>query len=346
LIGQSQAGTGKTAAFALAMLKNVDPSNPNCQSICLAPSRELARQIIDNVGDIGKYTSSTYQLVIKDSIARNVRVQAQIVVGTPGSVLELIRRKLMDVSSVKLFVLDEADNMMDQGLGDQSIRVKQALPKTAQLVLISATFADAVRAYATSFAPNANMISLAQEELSVDGIKQFYMDCRNAEHKLEVLSAIYGLLTIGQSIIFVKTKIMADKVYNVMTDNGHSVGTLHGSLDADTRDQVMEDFRAGKFKVLVTTNVLSRGIDILSVTLVINYDLPVYQDGRADPETYLHRIGRTGRFGRTGVSINFVHDEKSFTEMKDIEDHFKRDIVRVPTADYMEVEKILKKAVK
>lgn len=148
-----------------------------------------------------------------------------------------------------------------------------------------------------------------------------------------------------------------------MINNGHSVGSLHGSIDVTTRDQVMDDFRAGKFKVLVTTNVLSRGIDILSVTLVINYDLPVDQDGRADPETYLRknnilfayfsfflrpidRIGRTGRFGRTGVSINFVHDERSFTEMKDIEDHFNRAIVRVPTDDYMEVEKILKKAVK
>lgn len=132
----------------------------------------------------------------------------------------------------------------------------------------------------------------------------------------------------------------------MMTSEGHSVIALHGKLEADARDNVMDDFRNGKFKVLITTNVLSRGIDILQVTLVINYDMPVDFDGRPDPETYLHRIGRTGRFGRMGVSINFVHDEYSYQEMKGIERHFGREIVKVPTNDYMEVERILKKAVK
>lgn len=131
-----------------------------------------------------------------------------------------------------------------------------------------------------------------------------------------------------------------------MQEQGHSVGALHGKLDSTLRDQMMQDFRSGKFKVLVTTNVLSRGIDILQVTLVINFDMPLDANGYPDSETYLHRIGRTGRFGRTGVSINFVHNDRSYREMKTIETHFGREIVRVPTDDTMEIESILKKAVK
>ncbi|KAL3897905.1 MAG: hypothetical protein SGCHY_003101 [Lobulomycetales sp.] len=360
MIGQSQAGTGKTAAFALTMLSRVKPEERVTQAICLAPARELAVQIMENLKDMGKYTNVTTQLAVRDAVKRGEKVSAQIVVGTPGTVADLIRKRSIDPSRVCIFVLDEADNMLDlQGLGDQSIRIKNAMPKdgSCQLVLFSATFTPELREFATRFAPGANEISLKREELSVDGIKQFYMDCKDEGHKVEVLTAIYGLLTIGQSIIFVRTRRTADEISRRMNEQGHSVGLLHGKLEvyarlshacaqAADRDTVMKDFRDGKFKVLVTTNVLSRGIDILQVTLVINFDMPLDVDMKPDPETYLHRIGRTGRFGRTGVSINFVHNDSSFREMKAIETHFGREIVRVPTDDTMEIESILKKAVK
>ena len=190
------------------------------------------------------------------------------------------------------------------------------------------------------------MIALKQEELSVDSIKQFYMDCKSADHKAEVLSAIYGLLTIGQSIIFVRRRIDADMLQKKMTDQGHAVSALHGQHDAQDRDKAMDDFREGRSKVLITTNVLARGIDVLQVNLVVNYDIPLDVNMRPDAETYLHRIGRTGRFGRQGVSINFVHDQKSYEEMKVIEKYLGREIVRVPTDDYMVIEEMLKKAVK
>ncbi|KAJ3090572.1 RNA helicase required for poly(A+) mRNA export [Quaeritorhiza haematococci] len=347
MIGQSQSGTGKTAAFVLTMLSRVAFENPATQALCLAPARELARQIMDNVREMGKYTPVTTAFAIKDSVPRGQKVNAQIVIGTPGTVTELIKRRALDVSNLRIFVLDEADNMLDQqGLGDQSIRVKNMVPRNCQIVLFSATFTTALRSFAARFAPNANLISLRQEELSVEGIKQFYMDCRNEEHKVEVLQAIYGLLTIGQSIIFVRRRDMADKLSQRMREQGHTTFVLHGKLDTVDRDQVIDDYRNGKFKVLITTNVLARGIDILQVNLVINFDLPLDAQGRPDPETYLHRIGRTGRFGRTGVSINFVHDKRSFEEMKEIERHFGREITRVPTDNYMDIEKHLKKAVR
>ncbi|TPX75686.1 hypothetical protein CcCBS67573_g03054 [Chytriomyces confervae] len=349
MVGQSQSGTGKTAAFTLTMLSRVDVNNPAVQAICLAPSRELARQIMDVVREMGKFTSVTTAFAIKDMDApRGVRIEAQVIVGTPGTVMDYIRRKTIDTSQCKIFVLDEADNMLDgQGLGDQSIRVRKSVPHSCQIVLFSATWTDELRNFAARVAPNATTITLKREELSVDAIRQLYMDCHNEEHKTEILMAIYGLLTIGQSIIFVRQKYKAEEITRRMNEEGHAVVFLHGGLEGPERDKVMDDFRDGKSKVLITTNVLSRGIDILQVNLVINFDMPLAADGRTvDPETYLHRIGRTGRFGRTGVSINFVHDQKSFNEMDAIQRHFGKEIVRVGTDNLDEIEKMLKKAVK
>ncbi|KAJ3201281.1 RNA helicase required for poly(A+) mRNA export, partial [Clydaea vesicula] len=344
MIGQSQAGTGKTAAFALTILSRINFDLKTTQAICLAPVRELAVQILDNIRELGKYTKATNQLAVKESIDRTIKkIDAQIIIGTPGCVSDLIKRRVLNTTEVKIFVLDEADSMLDQGLGDQSIRVKNSLPRDAQVVLFSATFTDTLFQFAQKVAPNANLIKLKREELTVEGVKQFYMDCANLEDKLKTLVDIYGLLTIGQSIIFTRTRNMADRISQIMTERGHSVIALHGGLEGSQRDQVMEDFRKGKSKVLVATNVLSRGIDILQVTLVVNFDMPQDVDHRPDPETYLHRIGRTGRFGRTGVSINFVHDENSLMEMKAIEKHFQRKITRIPSGDVEEIEKILKK---
>ncbi|RKO88074.1 P-loop containing nucleoside triphosphate hydrolase protein, partial [Blyttiomyces helicus] len=203
MIGQSQSGTGKTAAFSLTMLSRINFDLAEPQAICLAPARELARQIMDVVREMGKYTPVTTAYAIPQSVPRGEKVTAHIVIGTPGTVLELIKKRQLNTTHVRIFVLDEADSMLDiQGLGDQSIRAKNLMPPSCQIVLFSATFTAQLREFAAKFAPQANMISLKQEELSVDGIKQFYMDCKNAAHKAEVLCAIYGLLTIGQSIIF------------------------------------------------------------------------------------------------------------------------------------------------
>ncbi|RCK64448.1 ATP-dependent RNA helicase DBP5 [Candida viswanathii] len=348
MIGQSQSGTGKTAAFSLTMLSRVDESIKSPQCLCLAPTRELARQTLEVVTTMGKFTKITTQLVVPDSIEKGSSVTAQILVGTPGIVNDLMRRKQINPSKMKVFVLDEADNMLDaQGLGDQCVRVKKLLPKTTQLVLFSATFPTEVRNYAEKVVPNANSIELKQEDLNVDGIKQLYMDCDSEKHKFEVLCELYGLLTIGSSIIFVEKKETANQLYAKMKQEGHTCSILHGGLETADRDRLIDDFREGRSKVLITTNVLARGIDIASVSMVVNYDLPTDKYGKPDPSTYLHRIGRTGRFGRVGVSISFVHDKRSFDILMAIKNYFGNvEMTRVPTNDWDEVEKIVKKVIK
>lgn len=348
MIAQSQSGTGKTAAFSLTMLSRVDETQNVPQAICLAPSRELARQTLEVIQEMGKYTKITTQLIVPDSFEKNTKINANVVVGTPGTLLDLIRRKLIQLQNVKIYVLDEADNMLDkQGLGDQCIRVKKFLPKDTQLVLFSATFADAVKAYAQKVIPNANTLELQRNEVNVKAIKQLYMDCNDEAHKYEVLCELYGLLTIGSSIIFVAKKDTANLLYGKLKHEGHQVSILHSDLRTDERDRLIDDFREGRSKVLITTNVLARGIDIPSVSMVVNYDLPTLPNGMPDYATYVHRIGRTGRFGRTGVAISFVHDKKSFKILSAIQDYFKDiELTRVPTDDWDEVEDIVKKVLK
>ncbi|KAF9223702.1 DEAD-domain-containing protein [Gyrodon lividus] len=357
MIGQSQSGTGKTAAFVLTMLSRVDFSINKTQAICLAPSRELARQIMSVVVAMGKFTPVQTEYAIKDNLPKDVsRITAHIIVGTPGTMSDLLRRKVIDPSGIKVFVLDEADNMLDQdGLGEQTLRVKNLLPRAQpQIILFSATFPDHVRNFANKFAPNANKIELQQEELSVEGIRQFYMDCHDEEHKYDILVSLYQLLTIGQSIIFCQHRRTADRISQRMTAEGHKVASLHGAKDAAERDAIIDSFREGREKVLITTNVIARGIDILQVNMVVNYDLPLMNergnshsnDARPDIETYIHRIGRTGRFGRKGISINFVHDKKTWLQMEEIEKALGKKIIRIETNDLDEMEEKMKKALK
>ena len=334
MIGQSQSGTGKTAAFVLTMLTRVDVNRPTVQALCLAPSRELARQIMAVVQTMGQFTRVQTQFAIPNAIPRGQSIGAHIVVGTPGTVLDMIRRRLLPVHDLRVFVLDEADNMLDQqGLGEQCIRVKKTLPQSTQIVLFSATFPTAVVEYANTFAPNANQITLRQEELTVDGIKQLYMDCDSEEDKYRILVELYHILTVGSSVIFVKRRDAAAEIQRRMEADGHKVAALHGALNADDRDRVMDDFSSGRAKVLITTNVLARGIDVATVNMVINYDIPLDPAGNPDPQTYLHRIGRTGRFGRVGISISFVHDQKSWKELRAIQDYFHVNMIKVPARD-------------
>ncbi|GBE87867.1 DEAD-domain-containing protein [Sparassis latifolia] len=358
MIGQSQSGTGKTAAFVLTMLSRVDFSKNKTQALCLAPSRELARQIMTVVVAMGKFTSIQTEYAIKDGLPRDTKhVTAHVVVGTPGTMTDLIRRKVIDVSEVKVFVLDEADTMLDQdGLGEQTLRVKNMLPRNqAQIILFSATFPDHVRSFASKFAPNANKIELQKTDLTVANIRQFYMDCHDEDQKYDVLVSLYKLLTIGQSIIFCQHRRTADRISQRMTAEGHRVASLHGAKDAQERDTIIDRFREGKEKVLITTNVVARGIDILKVNMVVNYDLPLMnerdpsrgkQDTLPDVETYIHRIGRTGRFGRKGISINFVHDQTTFHQMAQIEAVTGKHIVRIETKNLDVMEEQMKKALK
>ncbi|KAK4241305.1 hypothetical protein C8A03DRAFT_30524 [Achaetomium macrosporum] len=351
MIAQSQSGTGKTAAFVLTVLSRVDFKKPEQpQALLLAPSRELARQIQQVIKTIGRFCNNLIvEAAIPGSIPRGTGVRASIVVGTPGTVVDLIRRRQFDVSQLKVLVIDEADNMLDQqGMGEQSLRVKNMLPKDTQILLFSATFPDNVMNYARRFADNANEIKLRHQDLTVKGISQMYMDCPDESKKYDILCKLYGLMTIGSSVIFVKTRESANEIQRRMEADGHKVSALHGAYEGQNRDALLDDFRSGRSKVLITTNVLARGIDVSSVSMVINYDIPTKGPGDREPdhETYLHRIGRTGRFGRVGVSITFVYDRKSFEMLSKIAEYYGLDLVQLSPDDWDATEKKVQEVIK
>jgi len=272
-----------------------------------------------------------------------------VVVGTPGTVMDLIKRRQLDVSQMKVLCLDEADNMLDQqGLGDQCIRVKSMLPSVEQILLFSATFPDEVVGYAQSFAPRANEIRLQRDQQNVKAIKQMFIDCPSGEGKYDILAKLYGMMTIGSSIIFVKMRKTADMITERLQKDGHRVVAIHGAFEGAERDSILAKFRSGECKVLITTNVLARGIDVQSVSMVINYDIPMKGRSETEPdaETYLHRIGRTGRFGRVGVSISFVFDRRSFLALTAIVQHYDIELVRLDQDDWDSTEQTIHEVIK
>lgn len=350
MIAQSQSGTGKTAAFVLTMISRVIPSIKTTQCICLCPSRELARQNADIVKQMGKYVPDlTVDVAVPGSMDGPSVHETQIVVGTPGRIMDLIRKKKIDVSKLQVIVLDEADNMLESGgMGPTSLRIKGMVPKSAQVVLFSATFPETVAEFSDKFCPNPNVLRLKHTELNVDAIKQIYMDCEDDDDKFEALKNLYGLLTIGSSIIFVRTKATGEQLKKRMNEFGHKVTLLHGGQDGEERDLRIDEFRRGESKVLISTNVLARGIDVPTVSMVVNYDLPTTGDGKADPSTYLHRIGRTGRFGQIGVAVSFVDSAESYDVLEAIKEYFGDTMVmtKLPSDDWEVVEKFVKKNIR
>lgn len=327
------------------MLYRVDANLKAPQAICVGPTRELVRQIMAVVNAMGKFSGvDTFLAIPGNDVARGDHVRAQIIVGTPGKIEGMIKKKQLDTREVKIFVLDEADMMVaEDGMRDRSVAIKKAIRNRAcQYLLFSATYADEVREFAMRMVPDHNIITVKKEKLSLDGIKQFWIDCKTRDNKFKVLSDIFAILTIGKCVIFVQQRETCKELTRRMRENGHSVGILHGSdMAKEVRDQVIDEFRAGTTNVLITTNVLARGIDVAGVSLVINFDVPVNREGEPDPETYLHRIGRTGRFGRKGCAINFVHDDKSKRTLAEIESYYERQIQQAPADDIEELEKLL-----
>uniref|UniRef100_A0A3Q2P3Q6 RNA helicase n=1 Tax=Fundulus heteroclitus TaxID=8078 RepID=A0A3Q2P3Q6_FUNHE len=333
LIAQSQSGTGKTAAFSLAMLSHVNPDNKWTQCLCVAPTYELALQIGQVIEQMGKFCPnvSLAYAIRGNTMARGVKLKEQIVIGTPGTILDWCTKyKLIDPKKITMFVLDEADVMIAmQGHRDQSIRIHRLLSKSCQMLLFSATFEDSVMNFAERVIAEPNIIRLKREEETLDTIKQFYVLCRDKEDKFTALCNLYGCLTIAQAMIFCHTRKMASWLASSLIKEGHQVALLSGEMTVEQRAAVIKRFRNGNEKVLVTTNVCSRGIDVEQVSLVVNFDLPVDMEKNADNETYLHRIGRTGRFGRRGFAVNMVDSERSMDIIKQIEMHFSHATARL-----------------
>lgn len=344
MIAQSQSGTGKTAAFVLAMLSRVDPSKKHTQVLCLSPTYELTVQTGDVLKQMVQFCPdiSVRFAVRGEEISRGEKIHDHIIIGTPGKVLDWATKfRAFNPANIIVFVLDEADVMIDtQGHRDQSIRIHKLLPKNCQMMLFSATYDNEVMEFAEAIIPNPVTIRLRREEESLENIKQYYVECRSKEDKYNALANIYGAISIGQAMIFCHTRATASWLSQQMCRDGHAVSLLSGELAIEQRISVLNRFRQGKEKVLITTNVCARGIDVEQVTVVVNFDLPVDKNMRPDFETYLHRIGRTGRFGKAGIAINMVDSAKSLGHIRQIEKHFGRNIIRLDAEDADEIEKI------
>lgn len=344
LIAQSQSGTGKTAAFVLAMLSRVDPEKNYPQVLCLSPTYELAIQTGEVAAKMGLYCEDIRMkyAVRGEEVPKNTKLTDHIIIGTPGKVLDWgTKYKVFDLSQITVFVLDEADVMIaTQGHQDYCIRIHKCLSRQCQMMFFSATYNNEVMEFAEIIVPNPIVIRLRREQESLDNIKQYVVRCASQQEKYMAVTNVYGTVGVGQCIIFCHTRRKAHWLSEKMSKDGHAVALLTGDLTVEQRISVLDRFRASQEKVLITTNVLSRGIDVEQVTIVVNFDLPVDVNGKADCETYLHRIGRTGRFGKSGIAINLVDGEQSMNICKEIEAHFGKKIYPLNTDDVDEIEKI------
>lgn len=346
LIAQSQSGTGKTAAFLLASLFRINAALKEPQVIVLSPTYELALQTGEVAQQMAKYRPEiTVKYVVRGEILpRGTLIKDQILIGTPGKMIDWsLKYRFFDIKNIAVFVLDEADVMIDtQGLRAQSIKLKQYLPDSCQMMLFSATYNEDVMQFARSIIPDPVVIlKLRLEEQTLDNINQYYIDVNNENDKYEALTNIFGTISMGQAFIFVETKMSASQLVQQLRKDDHSVGLISGDLTVEQRNEALRTFREGKQRVIVATNVMARGIDIEHVTLVINYDLPTNPETkRVDFETYLHRIGRTGRFGKEGLAINFVDGYRTREMIRELESHFGRPIKKLDASDVDEIEKI------
>jgi ATP-dependent RNA helicase DDX19/DBP5 len=344
MIAQSQSGTGKTAAFVLAMLSRVDPTKEYPQVLCLSPTYELASQTVEVAAKVAHfYPEIKIRFAVRgEEIPRWSKLKEHVIIGTPDKVVEWgVKYRFFDLRKIIVFVLDEADVMIaTQGYQDQSFLIQQLLPRNCQIMFFSATYEEDVMEFAEGIVSDPLVIRLRREEESLHNIKQYYVMCRHLEDKYIAISNIYGVITVGQALIFCHTRKTASFLTERMSRDGHAVALLSGDLTVEQRISVLHRFRDGKEKVLITTNVLARGIDVEQLTVVVNFDLPVDVRRNADCDTYLHRIGRTGRFGKAGVAISLVDGPETMALLKQIEDHFGKKISQLDAEDVDEIEKL------
>jgi len=305
LIAQAQSGTGKTGAFTIGLLERIDVSKKAPQVIVLSPTRELARQSNTVINCIGDHLGVRTSLAIGGSRTNYDELRrAHVIVGTPGRTLDLLTKVSNIQRDICLLVVDEADEMLSAGFEEQMYNVFQQLPTKMQVCLFSATMPQQIVDLSEKFMkPDRLHILVKAEEVTLDGIKQFYVDCGREDFKVDVLKDLYETLTVSQTVIFVNSRRKCQWLYDQLEMADFTVSCIHGDMEDSERAAKMQEFRTGASRVLLATNVLARGIDVQQVSLVVNYDLPHGEEGR---ENYVHRIGRGGRFGRKGVAINFV----------------------------------------
>lgn len=334
VIAQAQSGTGKTATFSIAILHKIDPTNKNVQALLLVNTRELAEQIKTVMTALSTYTQIKIHCCVGGTMVRDdqraIQDGVHIIVGTPGRIYSHIQSNILKTEHIKLFVLDEADEMLSVGFKDQVCDIYRCMPENIQVAIFSATMPPSILEVTNNFMKNPVKILVKNEELTLEGIKQFYIAIEKEEWKLETLMDLYQTITVTQAIIYCNTRRKVEYLAECMGARDFLVSQIHGDMDQRERSLVMSNFRNGKTRVLIATDIIARGIDVQQVSLVINYDIP------KEKECYIHRIGRSGRHGRKGVSINFI-TRYDIIKLKEIETFYSTEIVEMPLtiADYL-----------
>ena len=334
LIAQAQSGTGKTGAFSIGTLCRIDESIQSIQSIILVPTRELADQVTKVITDLSSYTNITILKVIggtninlcRDELNKN----PHIVVGTPGRILDMIRRRYLPTVDIKLLTFDEADEILSHGFKEDIHDIIQTVNKDAQICIFSATLPDEILELTNKFMNNPERVLVKKESLTLEGIQQFFVNVKHNDWKYDVITDLYDTINIGQCIIYMNSKNKINEIYDRLIGDNFPVGYITGDRTVEERNQVMHDFRSGTLRILLSSDLLARGIDIQQLSLVINFDLP------REKETYIHRIGRSGRYGRKGVAINLIND-REVEYLKSIEEFYDTQISEMPQniVDYL-----------
>lgn len=346
MIGQAQTGTGKTAAFGIPLLQKIDPKNKKLQAVALCPTRELAIQVAEEIRSLAKYMHGIKVLPIYggQDIVRQIKGLkdgTQIIIGTPGRVMDHMRRKTVKFDQVHTVIMDEADEMLNMGFLEDMETILSHLPTERQTIMFSATMPPEIQKIAESFQKDPQVIRVVKKELTVPKVTQYYYEVK-PRTKVEVMCRLLDLYAPKLSVAFCNTKKQVDELVDELQGRGYFAEGLHGDLKQIQRDRVMNSFRNGRTEILVATDVAARGIDVDDVEAVFNYDIP------QDDEYYVHRIGRTGRAGRTGIAFSFVVGREVY-KLRDIQRYCKTKIIpqAVPSLDditEIKAEKILDQA--
>jgi len=327
IVAQSQSGTGKTATFLISALQGIDKSILKPQVLVLAPNRELASQIFSVMEALNSYLKVSGALIIGGTkVEDNFKALdkgVHIIVGTPGRVFDMIKRYVLKTDKIHAFIMDEADEMLSRGFKDQIYEIFQYVPKESQICLFSATMPQQALELTRKFMVNPLRILVKKEQLTLEGIKQYYLGVESEMWKLATLSDLYDKLAISQSIIFANSRRKVEYIRDQLAELNHTVDCIHGEMPQNERDTIMTNFRKGNSRILITTDIIARGIDVQQVSIVINYDVPRFR------EIYIHRIGRSGRYGRKGIAINFV-TEKEYNHLQSIIEFYQTDMEALP----------------
>lgn len=321
VLAQAQSGTGKTGAFVIGALNRIDTSTNKTQVLVLAPTRELAIQILNVQQELGSMIKNLNgKLLVGGHSADNDmydlrRNTPHIIIGTPGRIYDMFKRNIISTQNIDMIILDEADEMFSYGFKYQLFDIFQFLRKDIQIALFSATLPDAVVQLTKSLLKDPVNIVMKAEQLVLDGISQFIVTLIDDKQKFEALKDIFDRLTISQTIIYCNGLARVQDLYEAMKNEGYPVCCIHSEMNKEQRKESFDEFKKGKYRVLISSNITARGIDIQQVSIVINFDLP------RDPHTYLHRIGRSGRWGRKGLGINFI-TQRDISNLKNIESHY------------------------